>query len=459
MLKFQEIIFRKFILIFFTLFIIVGAIVYYWTKEFYIAQTKESMLLNIEIISFELDRKSNLDTIAKNIKKSLDLRLTIISSDGTVVAESHQDKTKMNNHKDRDEIIQASKNEYGFKIRHSLTVDKDLLYIAKKYTINSQDIYIRLSKELQNINEQIYSLGFKILIVLTIFFIAIFTVTYRISRELEREMQKIAEFLGSLTKKKKPTYISSEFSLEFSNITNLLTKVSQILVKKDKQKSKYTSRLKTSNQQKDDIISAISHEFKNPIAVINGYSQTLLDDEDLNPEIRKKFLTKIYNNGEKLSELIDTLRLSVKLESGKQSTEFSTINLYNVVVDTVENIKLNYPKRETVIKGDKNITIKADPSLFSVVVSNLVENAFKYSEDEVIISFDENSLNIIDTGIGISSKNLENITSKFYRVHENSWNNSLGLGLFIVNNIVNLHNFSLEIKSRENKGSTFTIKF
>ena len=459
MLKFQQIIFRKFILIFFTLFIIVGAIVYYWTKEFYIAQTKESMLLNIEIISFELDRKSNLDTIAKNIKKSLDLRLTIISSDGTVVAESHQDKTKMNNHKDRDEIIQASKNEYGFKIRHSLTIDKDLLYIAKKYTIDSQDIYIRLSKELQNINEQIYSLGLKILIVLTIFFIAIFTVTYRISRELEREMQKIAEFLGSLTKKKKPTYISSEFSLEFSNITNLLTKVSQILVKKDKQKSKYTSRLKTSNQQKDDIISAISHEFKNPIAVINGYSQTLLDDEDLNPEIRKKFLTKIYNNGEKLSELIDTLRLSVKLESGKQSTEFSTINLYNVVVDTVENIKLNYPKRETVIKGAKNITIKADPSLFSVVVSNLVENAFKYSEDEVIISFDENSLNIIDTGIGISSKNLENITSKFYRVHENSWNNSLGLGLFIVNNIVNLHNFSLEIKSRENKGSTFTIKF
>ena len=146
MLKFQQIIFRKFILIFFTLFIIVGAIVYYWTKESYVTQTKESMLLNIEIISFELDRKSNLDIIAKNIKKSLDLRLTIISSDGTVVAESHQDKTKMDNHKERDEIIQASKKEYGFKIRHSLTVDKDLLYIAKKYTINSQDIYIRLSK-------------------------------------------------------------------------------------------------------------------------------------------------------------------------------------------------------------------------------------------------------------------------------------------------------------------------
>jgi len=437
----------------------VGAIVYYWTKDFYITQTRDSLLNNIEIISFELKKNSDLDVFTKNIKNSLNLRLTVISEDGTVVAESHKDKTVMDNHKYRDEVMQALKEKYGFKIRHSKTINKDLLYIAKKYTINGEDIYIRLSKELESINEQIYSLGIKILVVLTLFFISVFTITFRISKELEKEMQKIAEFLGSLTKKRKSTYISSDFSLEFSNITRLLTKVSQILLKKDKQKSKYTSKLQASNQQKDDIISAISHEFKNPIAVINGYSQTLLDDEDLNPNIRKKFLAKIYKNGEKLSDLIDTLRLSIKLDSGKQSMNFSTINLYDIVTDTVENIKLNYPKRETIIKGDKEILIKADPSLFSVVVSNLVENAFKYSEDEVIVSFDETSLNIKDSGIGISAKNLENITSKFYRVHENSWNNSLGLGLFIVNNIVNLHNFSLEIKSEENEGSTFTIKF
>ena len=459
MLKFHQIVLRKFILIFSILFLIIGAIVYYWTKDFYIDQTKKSLLSHIEIISFEIDKESNFDCIARKIKESLHLRLTIVSSDGTVVAESHKDKIKMDNHKYRDEIMQADKEEYGFKIRHSHTINKDLLYIVKKYTLNNQNIYIRLSKELESVNEQIYSLGLKIFIVLTLFFIAVFLITYRISKDLEKEMQKIAEFLGSLTKKRKSTYISSDFSLEFSNITRLLTKVSQILMKKDKQKSKYTSKLQTSNQQKDDIISAISHEFKNPIAVINGYSQTLLDDEDLNPNIRKKFLDKIYKNGAKLSDLIDTLRLSIKLDNGKQSMQFSTINLYEIVTDTVENIKLNYPKRETIIKGDKDILIKADPSLFSVVVSNLVENAFKYSEDEVIISFDENSLNIKDSGIGISEKNLENITNKFYRVHENSWNNSLGLGLFIVNNIVNLHNFSLKIESQENEGSTFTIKF
>ena len=459
MLSFHQIILRKFIFVFFILFLIVAGIVYYWSKDFYISQTRDALLNDIELISFELQKNSDLDQLATKIKKNINLRLTIISKDGTVIAESHKDKTKMDNHRDRDEIVQADKKTYGYKIRHSKTMDKDLFYIAKKFSINGSVIYIRLSKELKNINEQIFSLGIKIFIVLTMFFIVIFIIAYKISKQIEMETQKIVSFLTSLTKKRKTAYINSDFSLEFSKITNLLTKVSQILTKKEKQKSKYTSKLKLSNRQKDDIISAISHEFKNPIAVINGYSQTLLDDKNINSDIRNKFLTKIYKNGEKLSGLIDTLRLSVRLDSKKQTANFSKINLYEVVTDTVENIKLNYPDRKTIIKGDEGVTIKADSSLFSIVIGNLIENAFKYSEDEVIINFSEKRLDIIDTGIGIPSKKLQNITNKFYRVSNNNWNNSLGLGLFIVNNIVNLHNFSLEIKSKEDEGSTFSIKF
>ncbi len=459
MLKFHQLILRKFILIFSILFLIVGAIVYYWTKDFYISQTRDALLNNIEIISFKLTDEQDLDILAAKIKKNLKLRLTVISFDGVVIAESHKDKTKMDNHKYRDEIVQANKKEFGYKIRHSTTIDKDLLYIAKKYTLNNTNIYVRLSKELKNINEQILSLGTKIFAVLALFFIGIFIITYKISKEIERETTKIVTFLTSLTKKNKNTYIGSNYSIEFAHITKLLTKVSQILVKKEKQKSKYTNKLQISNRQKDDIISAISHEFKNPIAVINGYAQTLLDDTDINPNIRKKFLTKIYKNGIKLSDLIDTLRLSIKLDSKKQSMTFTTINLYELVQDTIENIKINYPSREAKIQGEKSITIKADTSLFGVVISNLVENAFKYSEDDVVISFNTKEISIIDCGIGISPSNLENITNKFFRVHENSWNNSLGLGLFIVNNIINLHNFKLDIKSIEHESSTFTIKF
>jgi signal transduction histidine kinase len=459
LLKFHQIILKKFFLIFLILFLIVGAIVYYWIKEFYIFQTQEELLNNIEILSFELKKDSNLDTLANKIKKNLNLRLTIISSKGEVIAESHKDKTKMDNHKNRDEIIQASNEKFGYKIRHSHTVNKDLLYIAKHYNFGNDTIFIRFSKELKSINEQILSLGIKIVGVLMLFFLGIFFMAYKTSKQIETETVKIVNFLSSLTKKNKNTYINSDFSLEFSQITKLLTKVAQILSKKEKQKAKYTNRLQKSNQQKDDIISAISHEFKNPIAVINGYTQTLLDDENINPNIQKKFLTKIHNNGIKLSDLIDTLRLSIKLDSGKQSMNFMKLNLYELVVDSIENIEVNYPKRDIIIEGDKDIRIQADTSLFSIVLSNLIENAFKYSKDDIFIKFNEKEISIIDSGIGISRENLKNITTKFYRVHENSWNNSLGLGLFIVNNITKLHNFKLAIQSEENQGSTFTIIF
>jgi signal transduction histidine kinase len=433
--------------------------VYYWGKEFYIQESENQLLDNLEILSFEIDKKTDLEQIAKKIKKRLNLRLTIISEDGIVIAESHKDKTKMDNHRYRDEIVQSDKNGFGKKIRHSKSINKDLLYIAKKYSYEDRVLYLRLAKELNSINEKIFYLGVKVLIVLTVFFILILLITLKISKQIQIEIQKISNFLTSIAKKKKVTQIRSNYSKEFFDITKYLSKISQILYKKDKKKLKYTDKLKLSNRQKDDIISAISHEFKNPIAVINGYAQTLLEDEELNPEIRKKFLNKIYNNGVKLSSLIDTLRLSIKLDSGKQTISKLDVNLLKLIQDSVEGIKLSYPKRETVIKGDKDIFIKGDEALLGIVVSNLVENAFKYSEDKVIINFNADYLEVIDSGIGISEKNINNITNKFFRVHENSWNNSLGLGLFIVNNILNLHNFSINIKSKENEGSTFRVIF
>ena len=118
-----------------------------------------------------------------------------------------------------------------------------------------------------------------------------------------------------------------------------------------------------------------------------------------------------------------------------------------------------YPNREILIKAEKDYEFMIDETLFSMALENLVENALKYSEDEVIISFDEKQISVLDKGIGISDTNLKNIRQKFYRVSENGWNNSLGLGLFIVSSIINLHKFSLEIKSELSIGSEFIIKY
>ena len=457
MLRFQDLVLRKFIVLFIVLFLSVGGIVYYWIKEFYISELKDSLKQDIEILAYQLDIK-DLDSLATKIRKKLNIRLTIISKDGDVLAESHFDKSTMDNHRQRKEITDADKSEYGFIIRHSKTIDKNLLYMAKKYNIDNKVIYIRLAKELKSIDKAVYLLGLKIFGVIVVFFITTFFIVYKLSMQVQHEAKRILLFLKALTKKKKDNYISSDYSKEFAQITKLLTKVSQILIKQDKQKAKYTSKLKISNEQKDDIISAISHEFKNPIAIINGYTQTLLQDPDLNEDIRKKFLTKIYKNTNRIDELIDTLRLSTKLDSKKQNLNISTFNIYELILEITECINPTHKNSNIIILGNKEKNIQADKTLFSIVLTNLIENACKYSDDDITIDIAHDCISVIDKGIGIKEKDIIKITDKFYRVSSNTWNNSLGLGLFLVNNIIKLHNFSLEISSVENEGSTFKIK-
>ena len=457
MLKLHQLYLRKFIVLFLVLFITVGGVVYFWAKDFYIDQTKNSILQNIELLSYNIDNIDKITKVAKKIKDDLNLRLTLIDQDGTVLCESHKDKKTMDNHKYRQEIKEANIKKYGYTIRYSNTLHKELLYVVKRYKVKGRYIYIRISKEVEGINQEIISLGIKVSVVLILFFIMLFLAAYKISRQIQDETNKILQFLLDFTKNKKSSYISSDFSYEFNKITKLLTKVSTILTKKDKQKAKYTSKLKNSNKQKDDIISAIAHEFKNPIAIINGYAQTLLEDKNINKNIQNKFLNKIYKSGNRLSSLIDTLRLSVKLDDGKQILNYSSFDLYEFIEDNIETIKLNYKNREIRLDGEKGITIKADKTLFSVAVINLIENALKYSEDDVVVKLDKKSISIIDKGIGLESSDIQKITNKFYRVSSNSWNNSLGLGLFIVSNILQLHKFKLDIKSRHTQGSKFSI--
>ena len=459
MLKLHQIYFRKLALIFVTLFIVMGLIVAYWIKNIYISEAKSSLLNDIKLIRLDLQNNSNLDNLAIKIKKNLDIRVTFISANGIVLAESDKDKKTMDNHKYRPELVQASREFYGSSIRQSVTLNKNLLYVVKKYTINHKVIYIRLAKDIKKIDKNILNLALQSALVLLVFFIIIFFTIYNIGKKIEIQINNIIKFLVDLAKKRKNNYISSNFSLEFYQITKLLNKVAIILVKKDKKKIKFTNKLKLANTQKDTIISAISHEFKNPITVINGYSKTLLDDENINKEIERKFLQKIYSNGEKLSSLIDRLRLSVKLDGENIKVNIVECNLSNIVLKQIEFLQQIYPQRDIMLKTEEDVKVKADRILLGIAIENLIENALKYSEDTVEVVIGTDFICVKDYGVGIDESELKNITKKFYRISKNSWDNSLGLGLSIVNNIIKLFHFELEIKSKKNEGSEFKILF
>ncbi len=276
------------------------------------------------------------------------------------------------------------------------------------------------------------------------------------AKQVSRELKNVVKYLSGSSDLKNLDSSARFFTREFENINIKLIKTLQKIKKREKEKRKYTAKIKLKNRQRSDMLSAIAHEFRNPIASIMGYAQTLTDDEDIPPKLRTKFLNKIYSNGEKIDELLSRLLLWNRFESGKQKLHFSKFDIKPLSIDIALNLEDRY-SREINIEGD-SFKVRADKALIEIVIKNLIENALKYSDEVVTLSISDNRISIIDRGVGISAENIEKVTKKFFRTDEHTWDNSMGLGLAIVKQILKLHNTTLEIESKEGVGSTFSFK-
>ena len=461
MLKIHQLFLRTYLAIFVAILITVTLSTYFWAKNLYLNQVEKNLIQNIDILSVILEDTKDINSITdiiKDLSKKLNLRISIINENGEVVAESHKNIEDIKNHSNRVEIIEATNIGLGKDTRVSETLNKDLIYIAKKVSFNEEIYYLRMADYTNKITDNFKKLTFEIFIYISFFLIIAFISTYFISIKIQRETDSILYFLKEITNKKKPIFLQSNYTFEFYKIAKLLNKVAKKLSKKDEIKAKHTAKLTLANRQKDDIISAISHEFKNPIAIISGYSQTLIEDENLSPTLKIKFLNKILSNSNKMSQIVDKLRLTLKLQDNNHKLILNKVSIKKIVENSISDLKIKYKNREIKVLGvDKEIN--ADEILIGIAISNLIENALKYSQEDVIIEINENSISIRDKGIGISQENLENIFKKYYRATSNNWNNSLGLGLFIVKSILNVHNFKLEIDSKIGNGSTFKIYY
>ncbi len=461
MLKIHQLFLRTYLAIFVAILITVTLSTYFWAKNLYLNQVEKNLIQNIDILSVILEDTKDINSIKdiiKDLSKKLNLRISIINENGEVVAESHKNIEDIKNHSNRVEIIEAKNIGLGKDTRVSETLNKDLIYIAKKVSFNEEIYYLRMADYTNKITDNFKKLTFEIFIYISFFLIIAFISTYFISIKIQRETDSILYFLKEITNKKKPIFLQSNYTFEFYKIAKLLNKVAKKISKKDEIKAKHTVKLTLANRQKDDIISAISHEFKNPIAIISGYSQTLIEDENLSQTLKIKFLNKILSNSNKMSQIVDKLRLTLKLQDNNHKLILNKVSIKKIVENSISDLKIKYKNREIKVLGvDKEIN--ADEILIGIAISNLIENALKYSQEDVIIEINENSISITDKGIGISQENLENIFKKYYRATSNNWNNSLGLGLFIVKSILNVHNFKLEINSKIGNGSTFKIYY
>jgi len=277
------------------------------------------------------------------------------------------------------------------------------------------------------------------------------------AKRVRRELKSVENYLSSVEGEVLPNPSARFFTREFEQINLKLIQILRKIKRKEKEKRKYTAKIKLKNRQRSNMLSAIAHEFRNPIAAIMGYAQTLTDDDEIPPTLRKKFLYKIYNNGDKIEELLSRLLLWNRFESGEQKLQLSKFDIYPLMREIAINLEERYKNREVDVLEGK-LVVYADKALIEIVVKNLIENALKYSREVVEVKIIGSEVQVIDQGVGISSENIDKVTKKFFRTDEHSWDNSMGLGLSIVKQILKLHNSVLKIESEEDRGSIFSFE-
>lgn len=224
-------------------------------------------------------------------------------------------------------------------------------------------------------------------------------------------------------------------------------------------------RLRTIEEMKDDFTNNMTHELKTPIAIAYAANDSLLQFPDPGDEERtRKYLTAALDQLSKLAGLVENI-LAMSMERRKNLTmSKENISLIPFLTTVIEQQKLRADKPcEISLECPENAFIEADPTHFSNIVGNLIENSIKYSTEEVAITVraDGSSISVIDNGIGIPEKFLPDIFKKFYRVpHGNRTEvRGYGIGLYYVKTIVEKHGWSISVESKPGKGSIFTIKF
>jgi len=222
-----------------------------------------------------------------------------------------------------------------------------------------------------------------------------------------------------------------------------------------------------------DFVANVSHELRTPLSAIKGYSETLLEGALEDQEVCRGFVEVIFRHSNRLSQLVDDLLDLSKLESPDFMLELKPLRLVNLV-DKVASLAANAIE-------DKNLNfwinipedlalVQADASSLEQVVTNLLDNAIKYTPNSghIEISAFETygwageelvQVNIKDSGIGIKAKHLPRLFERFYRVDKarSREMGGTGLGLAIVKHIVQSHGGDIWVESEQNVGSTFSF--
>jgi len=291
--------------------------------------------------------------------------------------------------------------------------------------------------------------------------------TFFVSRSIIKPLNKLKTAAISIKNGDLDTKIDIKSKDELGNLAQTFEEMRQQL------KKSIESQIQYDNNRKE-LISAISHDLKTPVTSIKGYVEGIMDGVAGSPEKLDKYLKTIHNNANRLDQLIDELFLFSKLDLRKLPFNFETIDIDKFLTDILDELRLIFtePKLKMVYNNQLSspAMIVADRDKLYRVIFNIINNASKYADpnkenSEVIITLSESAkqnsvtIEIRDNGRGIKTEELPYIFDRFYRAEKdrNSSTGGSGLGLAIAKLIIEEHGGQIWAESVYLEGTSISF--
>lgn len=221
------------------------------------------------------------------------------------------------------------------------------------------------------------------------------------------------------------------------------------------------------HQQQKNFLLSVTHELKSPLASIKLYLQTILK-RDLEWEQKKSFITNSLKDIERLDDLVENMLIATKIESNSYTYPKENFNFSELVASVADRLQLHTCATKIIKTSiEPGITLKGDKFALTSMVTNLIENAVKYSppcaDVHVKLGRSNGQIQFIvaDEGIGINDQEKSRIFEKFYRVgsEDTRKTKGTGLGLFIVKQVLDKHQASIKVRNNQPSGTIFEVIF
>ena len=394
--------------------------------------------------------------------ESKDLRVTLVKPDGRVVFDNMSKNYRhFANHAKREEIAEALKVGQGTSVeRQSKTLKQDYFYVASYFP--KAQLIVRtalpynddLTKSLQADQHYIW-FAIVAIILLTV-------VLYRFTYRLGKNVSKLTIFAYKADHNE---------SLEVEDLTNFpddeLGEIAERIIKMYK-------RVQTTRKEQDilkrQLTQNIAHELKTPVASIQGYLETILDNPHINEQTKEQFLQRCYAQSERLTSLLHDISTLNRLDDGSDMIDFEAVDITQLVADITKETALVRQERKMTFDNQlpERIVVKGNRSLLYSVFRNLTDNAIAYAGEGRTITLEAkeqgNKWHFIfrDNGQGVPPEHLARLFERFYRVDKGRSRKmgGTGLGLAIVKNAVLLHGGTIRVSNLPEGGLKFefTIK-